>query len=58
MHAYTADQLRRLTNDYREHFKAGEDSATVVFILEWIRDAERRLAEIERAPKEKGPRGD
>jgi hypothetical protein len=50
VHAYTADQLRRLINDYREHLKAGEDSAAVVFILEWIRDAERRLAEIERAP--------
>lgn len=53
----TVDGLRRLIAQYRERLEAGESSDMVIFCIEGIKEAERKLAEIEKRNKARVPRG-
>ena len=45
----TAEQLRYLIAQYRARLKEGESGIMVVHIIEAIKEAERKLAELEGA---------
>jgi hypothetical protein len=49
MNTDRAARLRHLINAYRERLRGGEDRPTVAFIIDGLRDAERRLASLELA---------
>lgn len=44
----TVEGLRRLIAQYRERLEEGENADMVIFSIQAIRDAERKLAELER----------
>ena len=47
----TAKALRRLIAQYRERLAEGASAEMVIFCIQAVREAERKLAEIERREK-------